>query len=75
MRKYHLENPVFHGPTCHSGRIISSMRVVPFSVPYVVFKNAPSEERCDRCMKSKLFAFRQRKDTTNLKATGGEVAA
>jgi hypothetical protein len=60
MRKDHLQHTVHYGPTCKSGRSGGSLRGEHFTVPAAEFLALPSEQRCERCASSKLFAFLQR---------------
>ena len=58
--KNHLKHTVHFGPTCQSGRSGGSLRGEHFTYPAADFLAMPSDLRCAKCEKSKLFAFLQR---------------
>jgi hypothetical protein len=60
QRKDHLQHTVRYGPACKSGRSGGSLRGEHLTLPAAQFLALSPDLRCERCSKSKLFAFLQR---------------
>ena len=58
-RRTHLQHTGHGGPTCQTGRAGAGLRGEHITVKFAEF--AQSEQQCERCKSSKLFAFLQRK--------------